>query len=80
MNNPNESPRFTFFADNLRGIEGQLENVPIGHVLNDVQSGRPVNMSVIKNRLAIDVTFILAIKSVANDFEEDLVSNWEEAV
>ena len=55
------NPRFTFLADSLRGVEGDFDDVPVDHVLDDMQSGRPVHMSVIEYRVEIDVPLILAI-------------------
>lgn len=79
-NNPDESQRFTFLADSLRGVEGDFENVPFDHVLDDLESGRPVHVSVIKDRLKIDVAFVLAVESLADRVEENLVSDGEEAI
>ena len=55
------NPRFTFLADSLRGVEGDFENVPVDHVLDDLQSGRPVHVSVVKDGLKINIAFVLAL-------------------
>ena len=60
-NNPDESPRFTLLADRLRGVEGDFENVPVDHVLDDMQSGRSVHVSVVKDGLKINIAFVLAL-------------------
>ena len=45
-----------------------------------MQSGRPVHVSVVKNGVEINVAFVLAVESLADRVEEDLVSDREEAV
>lgn len=39
-----------------------------------------MHVSVIENGVKIDVALILSVKSLANGIEENLVSDWEEAV
>ncbi len=58
---PDASPRLALLTDSLRGIEGDLENVPVDHMLDDWESGRAGQVSVIKDVVEIDVPLILAI-------------------
>ena len=75
-----ESPRLTLLADHLRSVEGDFDDVPVDHVPDNLQSTRSVHVSVKEYRVEIDVTLVLAVESVADRVEEDLVGDWKEAI
>lgn len=78
-NYPEESPRLALLSNSLRGVEGNLEDVPVDHMPKYLQSGGTVYHGLIEQYAEIDIALIFPIKQLNDGVKEPLMSEAREA-